>query len=114
MKTALLIFAAAMAWPDTGQVAPPPAPIVYIWGTPGCSPCRQAKYDVQQYAHLDFRYSTAPRERPAWLVKLMENPPPEAGFPVIVWYAGKKRGYVYRCGWYGLSEFIETYNRSLK
>lgn len=98
------------ALPDTGQVAPPQAPVVTFWGKPRCDACDNAQADCKGYTALDFHFEKDPAKWPEWVKQKYA-----AGeeLPLIEWKSANPKGS-YQAGWSGLAAFIKRYNASLK
>lgn len=91
---------------DTGQVAPPAAPIIKIYSTDKCFYCRQEIREFERHPEFDPRIS---KTYPRWIdSKLAAG----EGFPFTEW-ATHRMGRVYYSGWGGWDDFRSRYERSL-
>lgn len=106
----ILLISAMGYLPDTGQVAPPPAPIVRVWTMPRCRGCDQVKADLKEMTAHDIRYRdyrTADRE----IAPLLQT----HGLPLVEWNtADGRRFYMTHDRWRGYDYFRRVHARSLK
>lgn len=94
-----------------GEVAPVPAPVVTVYGTPGCAACLHVRRDTKgDCRDRDWRFvSKLHRNQPKVIQDIAVK---EGGvYPVIVWN-DKSGKPVYAVGWRGLARFLKRWDAS--
>ena len=100
-----------IAFPDTAQVVPPPAPIVQVWCIHGCEPCHRMKLNTRGYCDLDFRYESTLSKQPKWVRDRVKTG--QLGYPIIEWKTANGKAY-YAEGWKDLPTFLKIREGTIK
>lgn len=103
----------AVWFPDTGQIAPPPAHVITVYLTHndadyGHEDCVRMRKELDHYCDFDFKFVHLKRRHPAWVKDKYGKD--KEHYPFTCWEG--KDGPVYQSGWKGKQAFLKSFNKS--
>lgn len=121
MKAALLAVIILIASPHPGEVAPPPAPHLWVYCSARCYYCRKAENALKTDTIFDSHIIHVPKDEaePKWITEtLARNAARHArneegdGYPFFVFWNGNRKAD-YLCGFTDMADLVRRYKANL-